>query len=143
MAFLYDTDAWLSKTWCFWDDAHLLHLLQGLCMGKVTFAASVVLEGLCPQRIAVNIMNDHDAFVAKAENLWEMPHLIGVHCLLKFVGANEYIPFAFMWGWGGSVRNSIECFLFGGAYALSLTLHVSLLHFFRLREVACNIRDVD
>ncbi len=34
-------------------------------------------------------------------------------------------------------------FLFGGAYALLLTAHVSLLHFFRLREIACHIRGVD
>ncbi len=43
-------------------------------------------------------MNDHDVLVAKAEDLWETPRLIGVHCLLKFVDANKYIPFAFMWG---------------------------------------------
>ncbi len=71
------------------------------------------------------------------------PHLIGVHCLLKFIDANKYVPFAFMWGYGGSVRENVKCFLFGGAYALSLTVHVSLLHFFRLREIACNISDVD
>ncbi len=48
-----------------------------------------------------------------------------------------------MWGYGGSVRECVEWFLFGGAYALLLTTHVSLLHFFRLGEIACNISDVD
>ncbi len=47
-----------------------------------------------------------------------------------------------MWGWVGSVRKYIKCFLFGGAYALSLSVHVSLLHFFRLGEIACNICDI-
>jgi hypothetical protein len=61
-------------------------------------------------------------------------HLIGVYCLLKFVDANKCILFAFMCGCGGSVRNYVNCFLFGGAY---------VLHFFRLREMACNICDVD
>ncbi len=102
-----------------------------------------VLEGFGPQRVAVDIMNDYDVFVAKTGDLWEMPHLIGVHCLSKFVSANKYIPFAFMWGWGGSVKKHLEWFLFGGAYALSLTTHVSLLHFFRLWDIVCNIRDVD
>ncbi len=69
--------------------------------------------------------------------------MIGVHCLLKFIDANKYIVFAFMWGYGGSVRESVEWFLFGGAYALLLTAHVSLLRFFRLGEIACNICDVD
>ncbi len=127
----------------FWDDACLFHLLQGLCTGHDKFAAGVVLEGLGPQRVAVDIMNDHDVFVAKAGDLCETPHLIRVHCLLEFIDANKYIPFAFMWGWGGSLRKHIKCFLFGGAYALSLTNYVSLLRFFRLREIACNIRDVD
>ncbi len=48
-----------------------------------------------------------------------------------------------MWGYGRSVRERIEWCLFGGAHALSLTVHVSLLHFFRLGEIACNICDVD
>ncbi len=73
----------------------------------------------------------------------ETPHLIGVHCLLEFLDADKYIPFAFMWGYGRSVGEHIEWFLFGGAYALSLTAHVSLLHFFSLREIACKIFDVD
>jgi hypothetical protein len=88
-------------------------------------------------------VSDHDVFDAKAGDLWGMPHLIGVHCLLKFIDANKYIPFAFMWGWGGSVRKYVKCFLFGGAYALLLTAHVSLLRFFRLGEIACNIHDID
>ncbi len=50
----------------FRDNARLLHLLQGLCAAQDKFAASVILEGLCPRRVAVNIMNDHDVFVAKA-----------------------------------------------------------------------------
>jgi hypothetical protein len=58
-------------------------------MGQDKFAAGVVLEGLCPRQIAVDIMNDHDVFVAKAGDLWEMTRLIGVHCLLKFVDANN------------------------------------------------------
>ncbi len=127
----------------FWDDAHLSHLLQGLCTGQDKFAAGVVLEGLCQRRVAVDIVYDHDVFVAKAGDLWEPPCLIGVHCLFKLVDANKYILFAFMWGWGGSVRKYIKCFLFGGAYTLSLPTHVSLLHFFRLGEIACNICDVD
>ncbi len=48
-----------------------------------------------------------------------------------------------MWGYGGSVRERVEWFLFGGANALLLTVHVSLLHFFRLGEIACDINDVD
>jgi hypothetical protein len=127
----------------FWDNPHLSHLLQGLCTGQDKFAADVVLEGLRPQRVAVNIVNDHDLFLAKAGDLWEPPRLIGVHFLLKLVDANKYILFAFMWGWGGSVRNYVKYFLFGGVYTLSLPAHVSLLHFFRLREIACNIPDVD
>jgi hypothetical protein len=94
----------------FQDNAHLLHLLQGLCTGQDKFAAGVVLEGLHPQRVAVDIVNDHGVFVAKAGDLWEPPHLIGVHCLLKLVDANKYILFAFMWGWGGSVRKYVKCF---------------------------------
>jgi hypothetical protein len=88
-------------------------------------------------------VNDHDVLVAKARDLRETPHLIGVHCLLEFVNANKYIPFAFMWGYGGSVREHVKWFLFGGAYALLLIMHVSLLHFFRLREIARDICDVD
>ncbi len=88
-------------------------------------------------------MNDHDVFIAKAGDLWEKPCLIGVHCFLKFVDANKYTPFAFMWGWGRSVRKYIQCLLFGEAYTLSLTMHVSLLHFFRLWEIVHNICDVD
>ncbi len=80
----------------FQDNTRLLHLLQGLCTGQDKFTASVVLEGLLPQRVAVNIVNDNDVFVAKAGDLWETPRLIGVHCLLKFVDANKYIPLAFM-----------------------------------------------
>ncbi len=52
-------------------------------------------------------------------------------------------PFAFMWGWGRSVGKYIQCFLFGGAYALSLTMTVSLLRFSRLWEIECNICDID
>ncbi len=66
-------------------------------MGQDKFTASVVLEGLLPQRVAVNIVNDNDVFVAKAGDLWETPRLIGVHCLCEFVDANKYIPLAFMW----------------------------------------------
>jgi hypothetical protein len=109
-------------------------------MTKDKFAVGVVLEGLC---IAVDIVNDHDVFVAEARYLWEKHHLIGVHCLLKFVDANKYIPFAFMLGWGGSVRKYVQCLLFDGEYTLSLTTHVPLLCFFRLWEIACNICDVD
>ena len=76
-------------------------------------------------------------------DLWEKPRLIGVHCLLKFVDTNKYILFAFIWGWVGSVGQYVQCFCFGGAYTLSLTVHVSLLHFFRLKEIACNICDID
>ncbi len=77
-------------------------------MGQDKFAAGVVLGGLCPQRVAVDIMNDHDVFVARAGDLREPPCLIRVHCLLKFVDVNKYILFAFMWGWGGSVRKYIK-----------------------------------
>jgi hypothetical protein len=72
-----------------------------------------------------------------------MPHLIGVHCLLKFVDADKFILLALMWRWGGIVRKYVKWFLFGRAYTLSLTTHVSLLHFFRLGEIVCNISDVD
>ncbi len=48
----------------FWDDAHLSNLLQGLCTGQDKLAAGVVFEGLRPQRVAVDIANDHDVFVA-------------------------------------------------------------------------------
>ncbi len=48
-----------------------------------------------------------------------------------------------MWGWGGSVRKYIKWFLFGEVYTLSLTAHVSLLRFFRLREIACNMCAID
>ena len=51
-------------------------------------AAGVVLEGLRPQRVAVDIVNDHDVLVAKAGDLWEKPHVIEVHCLVKFIDAN-------------------------------------------------------
>ncbi len=47
------------------------------------------------------------------------------------------------WGWARSVRKYVKWFLFGGVYTLLLTMHVSLLCFFRLGEIACNIRDVD
>ncbi len=57
----------------FWDISCLSHLHQGSCLGQDKFAASVVLEGLCPQRVAVNIVNDHDVLVAKAGDLREMP----------------------------------------------------------------------
>jgi hypothetical protein len=60
-----------------------LHLLQGSCTAQDKFAAGVVLEGLRQRRVAANIMNDHDVFVAEAGDLWESPHLIGVHCLLR------------------------------------------------------------
>jgi hypothetical protein len=88
-------------------------------------------------------MNDHYVLVAKAGDLKEMPHLIGVHCLLEFIDADKYIPFAFMWGYGRSVREQVEWFLFGGAYTLSLSVHVSLLHFFRFGEIGHDICDVD
>ncbi len=48
-----------------------------------------------------------------------------------------------MWEWGGSFRKYVKCFLFGGAYTLLFLAHVSLLHFFRLGEIVCNIRDID
>ncbi len=35
-------------------------------MAQDEFAADIVLEGLRPKRVAVNIVNDHDVFVAKA-----------------------------------------------------------------------------
>jgi hypothetical protein len=89
-----------------------LHLLQGSCTGQDKFATGAVVEGLHPRRVAVDIMNDHDVFVAKAGDLWNMPRMIGVHCLLKFIDANTYILFAFMWGWGGGVRKYVKCFLF-------------------------------
>ncbi len=88
-------------------------------------------------------MNDHDVLVAKAGDLRETPRLIGVQCILEVVDADKYIPFAFMWGYGRSVREHVEWFLFGGAYALSLTAHVSLLRFFRLGEIKRDICDVD
>ncbi len=95
-----------------WDDAHLLHLLQGLCTGQDKFNAGVVLEGLHPLRVAVDIVNDLNVFVAKAKDFWKPPHLIGVHHLLKLVDANKYILFAFMWGWGGSVEKICQVFSF-------------------------------
>jgi hypothetical protein len=49
-----------------------------------------------------------------------------------------------MWGWGRNVRRYDQCLLFGaGAYALSLSMHVSLLCFFRLWEIADDIGDID
>ncbi len=130
MAFLYAADAWLSRTWCFGMMPAFCICSRALSKDQDKFAAGALLEGLRPQRVAVNIMNDHDVFVAKAGDLWKMPCLIGVHSLLKFADANKYIPFIFMWG------------VFGGAYALLLTAHVSLLRFFRLGEIACDICDV-
>jgi hypothetical protein len=52
-----------------WNDAHLLHALKGPCTTEDRFATGVVPESLCPQRVAVNIMNYHDVFVAKAGDL--------------------------------------------------------------------------
>ena len=92
----------------FQDDAHLLHLLQGSCTVQNKFAAGVVLEGLHPQRVAVDTMNDHDVFVAEAGDLLELPRSIRVHYLLMLIDANKYILFAFMWGWGGSDRKYIQ-----------------------------------
>ncbi len=126
----------------FRDNAYLSHFLQGLCTGQDKFAASVVLEGFCPQRVAVDIVNDPDVFVAEAGDLLELPRSIRVHYLLMLIDANKYILFAFMWGWGGSVRKYVR-FFFGGAYTLLLPTHVSLLHVFRLREIVCDICDVD
>ncbi len=57
----------------FWDNACLLHLFQGSCTGQDKFATGVVLEGLRPQRVAVNIMNDHDVLVAKAKDCGKRP----------------------------------------------------------------------
>ncbi len=48
-----------------------------------------------------------------------------------------------MWGWGKSLGKYVQCLLFGGAYALSLTVHVSLLCFFRLWKIFCNICNID
>jgi hypothetical protein len=73
----------------------------------------------------------------------ETPCLITEQCPLKFVDVKKYIPFAFMWGYGGNIRERVKWFVFGGAYTLSLTMHVSLLHFFRLREKVCDISDVN
>ncbi len=142
MAFLYAADAWVSRTWCFGMMPTFCIHSRGLFTGQDKFATGVVLEDLHPQRVAVHIVNDHDVFFAKAGDLWELPCLIGVHCLLKLVDANKYILFAFMWGWGGSVRKYVKCFLFGGAYTLSLPAHVSLLCSFKLGEIACSILDI-
>ncbi len=53
----------------FWDNACLSHLCQGLYSGQDKFATSVVLEGLYPLRVVVNIVNDHDVLVTKAGDL--------------------------------------------------------------------------
>ncbi len=52
------------------------------------FSASVALEGLCPQRVAVGVVNDQDVFVSEAGYLQEKPHLIGVHGPFLFVDTN-------------------------------------------------------
>ncbi len=52
-------------------------------------------------------------------------------------------PFCFHVGVWWECQGTHQLFFFGGAYALSLTVHVSLLYFFRLVEIACNICDVD
>jgi hypothetical protein len=49
-------------------------------------------------------VNDHDVFVAKAGDLWEMPCLIGVHFFLNFVHADNLL--AFMWGGGVGVSGN-------------------------------------
>jgi hypothetical protein len=96
----------------FQNNANLLHSLQGSCAGQDKFAASVVLEGLRPQRVVVDIVNDHDVFVAKAGDLWELPCLIGVHCLLKLVDANKYILFCFHIGVGWECQEIRQVFSF-------------------------------
>jgi hypothetical protein len=40
-------------------------------LGQDKFATGVVLEILCPQRVAVDNMNNHDVFVAEAGDLWK------------------------------------------------------------------------
>ncbi len=142
MPFLYAADALLSMTWCFGMMPTFCICSRACAQARISLPPVLPLMAFAQEELLLTFMNDHDAFVAKAGDSWELPHLIGVHCLLKLVDANKYILFVFMWRWVGSVRKYVKCDLFGGAYTLSLPTHVFLLRFFRLWEIVCNICDV-
>jgi hypothetical protein len=91
------------------------------CAFEYKLSASVVLEALCPQQIAVDVVNDHDVLVAEARDMGEMPRLIGEHSVFKFIDPNQNILISFV---GGHRWCQIDRCHLGGAYSRPLTLDV-------------------
>jgi hypothetical protein len=95
----------------------------------------VVLEGLHPRQVAVNVVENHDIPVAKARGSREKANLIGVHRGLEVVVKNHDVPFANVRSdlWGGFDGKrcdfGVPLLLLGGTDTLALSAHVAFLGF--------------
>ncbi len=133
----------------FGDNASFLHAFHRSCSHKNKFAVGVVLEGLHPRQVAIDIMENHDISVAEAQDSREKASLISVHHGLEVVVKNHDVPFANVRGglWGGfdgkRCDAGVPLLLLGGTDTLALSLHVAFLGFLGFGEMAGDIFDVD
>ena len=94
-----------------------------MCKDELTFGS--VLGGFNPDGIAVNVVEDHLISITSAGNMWKLAGLVGVQCVTGVVGLDVDITLLWEGWWWYDRLNS----LLGGADALALIFHVSLLSF--------------
>ncbi len=67
------------------------HSRECATAGKNEFALAVILEGLAPRGVGVQVVEDHDVAVAKAGDEGKMACLVRVHCVLQIDDPDEDI----------------------------------------------------
>jgi hypothetical protein len=134
-----------------WDDVPSGHSCKCAMVGKNEFALAVVLEGLAPGEVGVNVVEDYDVAVAKAGDKREMARLVRVHCVLQINDLDEDVVCNNVCSWHGVIDRDHYvkgiCILGGtrgtngtsGSDTLTLSLHVTYLSFLRLRKILGNV----
>ncbi len=138
-----------------WDDAALGHLHECATAGENEFALAVILEGLAPGVVGVNMVEDHDVAVAEAGDKGETARLVHVHCVLQINDPDEDVMCNNVCSWRGVADR--YCYVGGicivggtggidgasGSDALALSLHVTHLSFLRFRKILGNVFYID
>ncbi len=84
-----------------WDDAALGHLRKCVMAGKNEFALAVILEGLAPGGVGVQVVVDDVVAVAEAGDKGETARLVHVHCALQIDDPDEDVMCINVCSWRG------------------------------------------
>ena len=122
-----------------WCNVAGFHAYEGARACKDEFSLRSVFGGFNPDGIAGDMVEDHLISKTSAGNMWKLSSLVGVQCVVGVIGLDEDVILL----WVGWCRYDGMNLLFGGAYALALIFHVSLLSFLRLWKMFVHIFNGD